>query len=139
MNKMKTRRRTELTLVYANGLPSASLLNFDLKVLMQKMKLENAFQNAGLSTKILVNSPEKGILLTIVQDSTEIDSFQVDDSISFHVIEGKLKFSTRKESVILMKGQLLKFNERGIYRITSLIETAFILTIVRSPIKLCKN
>jgi len=137
---MKSKKRgIEPTLVYSQGLQSASLLNFDLNVLMHKMKLESGFQDEGLSTKILLNSPEKGILLTIVQGSTEIDSFQVDDSISFHVIEGKLKFSSRKESVILTKGQLLKFNKIGICKIISFIETAFILTIVRCPIKLFEN
>ena len=82
-----------------------------------------------LNSKILVNRPDKQIVLTTIHKDTEIDSFQSDDSVTFHVIGGKLKLHTRKESIILGEGQFLALHEHVNYRLTAAQETVFLVTI----------
>jgi quercetin dioxygenase-like cupin family protein len=75
-----------------------------------------------------MNSPEKQIVLAALHEGTEIKSFQSNDSVSFHIIEGKLKFHTRKESVTLDKGQLLTLQKNIKYRMSTKEETVILLT-----------
>ena len=62
-------------------------------------------------SKILVNRPEKQILLTAIHENIEIDSYQCGDSVTFQVIEGMLKLKTRKEAVIINEGQLFSLHD----------------------------
>ena len=88
---------------------------------------------------ILLKSPDKQIVLTALHEGTEINSFQSNDSITFQIIEGKLKFQTRKESVTLNKGQLLTLHENIKYSLTTSEETVFLLTIANSTLKQAEN
>jgi quercetin dioxygenase-like cupin family protein len=96
------------------------------------MKHSHVWEQGELNAMILLNTPGKQILLTALHEGTEIDSFQSNDSITFHIIEGKLKFHTRKESVTLNKGQLLTLHEKIKYSLKTREETVFLLTIAGS-------
>ena len=88
---------------------------------------------------ILLNSRDKQLLLTALHEGTEIESFQSNDSITFQIIEGKLSFHTRKESVTLDTGQLLTLREKIRYRLTSREETVFLLTIANGTSRQTTN
>jgi len=135
----KERKIVEPPYIKDNSLSNASQLCFDFPVLINKMKLECVSKNGEPKAKILLNNHEKQIMLTVLHESTEINSFQGNDSISIQVIEGKLKFHTRKESVTIEKGQFLKLYENIKYNYESVEETVFILIIRNCPIKLCEN
>ncbi|MEI6347415.1 MAG: hypothetical protein WCP69_05670 [Bacteroidota bacterium] len=105
-----------------------SLIIFDLPHLIDKMKDESTWVEGKLNAMILMNSPEKQIVLAALHEGTEIKSFQSNDSVSFHIIEGKLKFHTRKESVTLDKGQLLTLQKNIKYRMSTKEETVILLT-----------
>ncbi len=81
---------------------------------------------------ILVKSPGKQIVLTALRERTKIKSFQSDESITFQIIEGKLKLQTQKESVKLVKGQLVALHENIKYSLTTEEETVLLLTIASS-------
>ena len=83
-----------------------------------------------LYSKILVNKPGKQVLLTAINEDMKIDSIQINDSITFQVIEGKLKLNTRKESITIDEGQLFSHYDNIKYSLTSEIRTMFLLTIV---------
>jgi quercetin dioxygenase-like cupin family protein len=87
-----------------------------------------------LDSKILVNRPDKQIVLTTIHENTEINSFQSDDSVTLKVIGGKLKLHTRKESIILDKGQLHRLHKNMIYNLTTEEETMFLLIIIKAAI-----
>lgn len=112
-----------------NSLPNASLNIYDLPVLIEKMKHEGTWTEAGLNAMILFKSLETQIVLTSLQKGAEIKSFQSNDSITFQVIEGKLKFYIPKKSVTIAQGQLLEFHENVKYRLKSEDATVFLLTI----------
>lgn len=118
---------------------NASLRTFDLPVLIKKMKREHAWANGGLNARILLKSPFKQIVLTALHEETVIESFQSNDSITVQIIEGKLKFHTRKESVILEKGQLLTLHEKIEYSLTAKEDTVLLLTVANGVLKSSEN
>ena len=88
---------------------------------------------------ILLESPGKQILLTTLHEGTEINFFQSNDSATFQVVEGKMEFRTRKESVNLNKGQLLTLHEKIKYSLTSTEDTVFLLTISNGILQPAEN
>ena len=60
-----------------------------------------------------------------MHEGTEILSYQSNDSVTFQIIEGKLKFHIRKDTVTLNKGQLLTLEENVKYWLTTDQETVF--------------
>jgi len=130
---------TKLLVSRNNPTPTQSLLIFDFPTLIDKIKHKNAWANGDLDTIILVKTPTKQIVLTALHGGTEIKSFQSNESINFQIIEGRMRFHTRKESVNLDKGQLLTLQEKIKYRLTTDEETVLLLTITSSAIPLSEN
>lgn len=117
----------------------ASLLTFDLPNIIEIMKHSHTWTNGELNALILLKSPIKQIVLTALHEGTEIKSFQSNDSVTFQIIEGELKFHTRKESVILDKGKLLTLQEKVKYSLTSREDTVFLLTIADGTLQPAEN
>jgi len=118
---------------------SSSLLMFDLPTLVDSMKHKQSWVNGELNSIVLLRTPIKQIILTAMHDGTEIESFQSNDSITFQIIEGQAILQTRKESVILDKGQLLTLYENTKYSLTSLEDTVLLLTIASGVLQLSQN
>jgi len=110
---------------------NGSLRTFDLPTLIEKMKRENTWDKGGLNAKILMNKPNKQIVLTVLHKGTEINSFQSNDSITIQVIEGVLKFHTQNESITLEKDQMLTLQENIDYSLTTKAETVLLFTIIK--------
>jgi hypothetical protein len=111
------------------SLLTSTTLACNLPVLIDKLKHTYTWKNGGLNTMVLLKKPDKQIILTALHEGTQIDSFQSNSSITFKIIEGKIKFHSSKESVNLDKGQLLTFNEKANYRLTSKKDSVLLLTI----------
>ena len=104
--------------------------SYDLPVLIGNMKQSNSWARGELKNLILLNRPDKQILLTVLHERTEINSVQTNDSVTYHIIEGELLFSTMTESLILKEGQFLTLHEKVKYSLTTNAETVFLLTIL---------
>jgi len=131
--------RTEPSYSDNKGSDNSSLFTFDLPTLIAKMKRSNSWLNGELNAMILLKSPGKQIVLTALHKGTEISSFQSHDFITLQILEGKLKFHTRKESVTLDQGQLLTLHENIKYGLTTREETVFLLTIAKSTFRQSEN
>ena len=107
-----------------------SSYTLDLPSLIENMKHSFDWEKGELNAMILLKRPEKQIVLTALHEGTIIESFQANDSVTFQIIEGKLKFHTTKESVTLKRGQCLALHENIMYTLTSRKETVYLLTIV---------
>ena len=116
-----------------------SLLIFDLLTLIETMKLKQSCAKGDLNSVVLLKTPDKQVVLTVLRNGTEIRSFQSGSSITFQIIEGKLTFHACRESVTLVKGQLMTFHENVNYNLTSKEETVFLLTITTGGLQLSKN
>jgi len=117
--------------------PSLSL--FDYPTLIGEMKGRPHWIKGDLETLVLLKTPTKQIVLTALHEGTEIKSFQSNESITFQIIEGKMKFHVRKESVTLDKSQLLTLSENIKYRLTTDEETVVLLTITNGAVQLSEN
>lgn len=107
-----------------------SLFPNDLVKLIKKMKSTPEWKNGDLVATVLLKSPGKQIVLTVLHDDTVIKSFQSGDSITFQVIEGKVKYHSREETVILENGQLMTLRNNIRFSLTTHEEeSAFLLTI----------
>jgi hypothetical protein len=122
-----------------NRSTNSSLFTFDLPTLIENIKHNRTWAEGDLTAMILMNSPDKQILLTALHEKTEIDSFQANDSITLQIIEGKLKFHTRKESVTLKKGQILTLHDNIEYSLKTMVETVFLLTIANATLQPAGN
>jgi quercetin dioxygenase-like cupin family protein len=131
--------KTKPLLSKYNKTTISSLHTFDLPNLIEKMKHSNNWANGEPNTMILLKSPKKKIVLIALHEDTEIKSFQSNDSITFQIIEGKLKFHTRKESLTLDKGILLTLHENIKYSLITKEETVLLLTIASSNFQTLKN
>lgn len=118
---------------------SPSSLMFDLPALVDSMKHKQSWVNGELNAMILIQTPMKQIVLTAMHEGTEIESFQSNDSITFQILEGQAIFQTRKESVILDKGQILTLHENIKYSFTSMEDTVLLLTIANGVLQLSQN
>jgi quercetin dioxygenase-like cupin family protein len=116
-----------------------TLLAFDLPTLITTMKQSFTWANGELNALVLLKSPEKQIILAAMHEGTEIKSFQSNESVIFQIIEGRLKFHIRKDTITLNKGQLMKLDEKIKYRLSTQEETVFLLTITDSIEKITHN
>lgn len=103
----------------------------DLPALIEKMKNSNSWKKGEMTSKVLLDSPGRQIVLTALHEYTEIDSFQASDSVTFQIVEGKIYLRTRQESACLNKGQVLTLYEHINYNLTALEETILLLTLVK--------
>jgi hypothetical protein len=113
-----------------NGSYNASYLSVNLPALIENMKHEKLWKKGKLSSIILLKTPEKKVVLTLVHEGTEISSFQANDSATFQIAEGKLVFYFEDEYVNLEKNEILTINKRIDYSFYSIVDTAFLLTIL---------
>lgn len=106
------------------------LLTFDFPSLIEMIKNNPAWLRGELNAMILFKESDKQIVLTAMHEGTKIISFQSNDSVSFQILEGQLRFHTRYESVILNKDQVLTYQEKTKYSLTARLETVMLLTVL---------
>ena len=91
-----------------NSLLNASLKSYDLSIMIEEMKHKYTWEKGVPSTMILLKCPYRQILLSTLHDGTIIKFLKSNESITFQIIEGEIKFHRFEESVTLKKGQLLR-------------------------------
>jgi quercetin dioxygenase-like cupin family protein len=108
----------------------ASLSTLNLLNLIKKMKHSQTYLYGELHSMVLLNKPEKQIVLTTFDKGTEIESFQSNEQMILQVIWGKLRFHTHEESLNLSRGEFLTIQEKKPYSLTTDEETVFLLTLL---------
>ena len=108
---------------------NASFQSIPLPTLIEKMKEKSAWKKEALNSMILLDSPARKVMLAIINKGTEIISLQANDSISLHVLEGKLRLSIRKGSFTIHKGEVMILYEKTNFSFTSMTETTILLTV----------
>jgi quercetin dioxygenase-like cupin family protein len=117
----------------------SSALSYDLPEIVKKMKDSPEWENGELNAVILLDSFNKKIVLTVMHDRTEVKSFQSGDSVAIQIIEGRMKVQTNQETVILDEGQLLVLHDKIKFSLTTLKESALLLTIFTGAQKMKGN
>jgi quercetin dioxygenase-like cupin family protein len=110
--------------------PSDSIISeLGLAYLIKTMKKSKPWSDGELNSLILMNKPEKQVILTAMHHGTEIESFQANDSITLQIIEGHIRFRVRNNTVTIREGQLMKLDENIKYNFIAREDTVFLLTI----------
>ncbi len=109
---------------------NVSLSTFNLLTLIEKMKTKPTMIDGDLHSMVLLNRPDKQIVLTTFDKGTEINSFQSNEKMIVQVIWGKLRFHTHEESLILSRGELLTVQKKKPYILTTGEKTVFLLTLI---------
>jgi quercetin dioxygenase-like cupin family protein len=107
-----------------------SLNTFNLLTLIEKMKHKPTLFNGDLHSMVLLNRPDKQIVLTTFDKGTEIDSFQSKELMVLQVVWGELKFHTHEKSLTLSRGELFTLDEKEPYFLTTNERTVFLLTLI---------
>lgn len=113
---------------------TASLMACDLPILIERMKHTPTWSLEKLHAEVLLQSPARQIMLTSLRAGTEIESYQSDHSVTFHVIEGKIKIHTRNGSITLGQGKMLLIEEKMKYSLITGEDTVLLLTIVKDTL-----
>ncbi len=122
-----------------NRTTNYSLNMFDLPSMINDLKGNQTWNKEDIKTRVLLKSREKQILLTALHDATEIDSYQANESITFQIMEGKVRLNIRNESVILGQGQLFTIQENIKYTLTTKEETVLLITITGDVLQMADN
>jgi quercetin dioxygenase-like cupin family protein len=107
-----------------------SLSTFNLLNLIEKMKHKPISFNGDLHSMVLLDRPDKQIVLTTFDKETEINSFQSNEQMILQVIWGKLRFQTNEESLNLSRGEFLTIQKKKPYILTTGEKTVFLLTLI---------
>lgn len=111
--------------VYDSLLPAS-----DLPFLIEKLRNDSPkTKRKKLNSMILLKKPDRQIVLTTMKKNVEIESFQSSHSVTFQVVQGKLKFRTYKETVTLERGQVLTLHENVKYCVAAIDESVLLLTV----------
>src|SRR5664279_2723803 len=105
---------------------------FDLPALIENIKHSKSWADGELDTLVLLKNPDEKVVLTAVHEGTQITSFQANDSVTFQILEGKLRYTTHNDSVMLKTGQIMTINEKIKYKLIAGEETVFLLTILNT-------
>jgi hypothetical protein len=116
-----------------------TISDFDLPSLIETMKHSFSWTNGELSSMVLQKNPGEQIILAVMPDGTEIESFQSNDSVTLKILEGKLRFHVLKNSITIRKDQLMTLKQHIGYRLTTSEETIFLLTISSGSSGLVSN
>lgn len=108
----------------------------DLPGLIRRMKLSNAWAMGNLNAMILEKNTRENVVLVALHEGTEIISYQANDSITFRVLEGKMKFKSRNTSAALDSGQVLTLNDKVKYRLTASEETVLLMSIAKNSARI---
>ena len=129
LNMKKESLKTKVSFLKDYSSVNTTMSNFDLSFYLDKIKLKQRWIQGEPNSMILLKHPNKQIVLIAMHEGMEMESFQLNDSVTLQIIEGKLKFQTRKETITLEKDQILTFRDTIKYSMTTDIETVFLLTI----------
>ena len=114
---------------YNKGLFRDPSDEFDLSSVIENLKTDLPLEEEELITKVLHKSPKLNILLVKMHEGTEFISFQKNQSVTFRILQGKLRLRIRKGSLTLNEGESLILSEKTKYRIDSLESSALLLTL----------
>jgi quercetin dioxygenase-like cupin family protein len=110
----------------------APLSTFDVSTLLKEIKSEQTWQKGTRNAKTLLKGQRLRVVLVAMHAGTLMESHRADAPISLQVIEGRLKFSTDSEFLVLRKGQVLTLQAGIRHKIEALKESAFLLTLATS-------
>src|SRR5258706_12802117 len=114
-------------------LMDASLLSFDIPVLIEKIKQEDTWKKGQRNAITLLKSAYLRIVLIALHKQSEINFKQSGNLLSLQLIEGNVNFKTGINSILLKKGSLLTLHKNLKHNLMALEESVLLLTVAMDP------
>ena len=111
------------------------LFHPEIKTLIRNIKHSRSWAKGDQNAMFLVKHLGKQVVLAAFHKGTDIFSYQSNDSITFQIIEGSLRFNSRKASATIAMGQVLTLNGRVKYRLTTSEETVLLLSVAKNTLR----
>jgi hypothetical protein len=111
------------------------LFHPEIKTLIRNIKHSRSWAKGDQNAMFLVKHLGKQVVLAAFHKGTDIFSYQSNDSITFQIIEGSLRFNSRNASAIIAMGQVLTLNGRVKYRLTTSEETVLLLSVAKNTLR----
>jgi len=107
----------------------APMVPIDLAAYIQQINMEEAWQKNDRNAITVFKSETFRIVLVGLHKDAKMESHLAEGVISVQVLEGKIKFSTERESVALGPRQMVVLHERILHSVTAEEESFFLLSI----------
>ncbi|MGE5382493.1 MAG: hypothetical protein ACM3PX_03605 [Omnitrophica WOR_2 bacterium] len=91
------------------------------------IKKDHNWLNGELGFTVLQQNPDNNVVIIVMHENTEFESFQANNTLVLKVIHGKLKFKIRDKETIIESGKVLILQEHLFYLIESMEESVFLL------------
>ena len=112
------------------GTLTAPLLTLDLKREVEQLRSEGRWQS-GHTAKTLVKYPDFRVVLIVMKADGHLEKHRTEGRISVQTLDGRIRFSTAERSVELAAGQMLTLEHDIPHDVEGIVDSAFLLTIVR--------
>lgn len=105
------------------------LLQFDLAAETGQLRREEAWKSTSRNAKTLVKYPDLRIVLIAMKKRAQMVGHKTDESISIHVLTGKLRVHLPGQTVEVPAGCLLTLERALVHDVEALEDSSFLLTI----------
>jgi len=102
--------------------------------MIRNIKHSRTWITGNQNAMILLKRSGKEMVLAAFHEGTDIVSYQANDSITFQIIEGSLKFNSRKASATIAKGQVMTVNGNVKYRLTTSENTVLLMSVTKNSL-----
>lgn len=110
----------------------APIVLIDLENFKDQVKNEPSWKDSDRNAITMFKSETLRLVLVALHEGAVLNPHSAKGVISIQVLEGKIKFSTDKETVELVKGQLLVLHETISHHVEAKKESTFLLTLALS-------
>jgi quercetin dioxygenase-like cupin family protein len=107
---------------------SASILTLDLNHEIKQLRSEERWQS-GHTAKTLAKYSDFRVVLIVMKTGGRLEKHRTAGQISVHTLDGRIRFSTAKQSVELATGQMLTLEQDILHDVEGIVDSAFLLTI----------
>jgi quercetin dioxygenase-like cupin family protein len=119
----------EISFHVPNRVLDDTLLDFDLTLVIEKLKQEEKWKKGLRDAITLVKNAGMKILLIALHKQMELNCHETGNLLSVQVMEGIINFQTDNQSVILKKESLLMFHENTKHTFIAIEDSVILLTI----------
>lgn len=112
------------------GTLTAQLLTLDLKREVEQLRSEGRWQS-GHTAKTLVKYPDFRVVLIVMKADGHLEKHRTEGRISVQTLDGRIRFRTAERAVELAAGEMLTLEHDIPHDVEGIVDSAFLLTIVR--------
>lgn len=107
----------------------APVVPIDIAAYIQQLNMEEAWQKNDRNSITVFKSDTFRVVLVGLHKDAEMEAHLSEGVINIQVLEGKIKFSTERESIELGSRQMVVLHERILHSVTAVEESFFLLSI----------